>query len=146
MIRKKSIREVDITRLQEPSLDENDEALLKHGILLFNKGRFWEAHEAWEELWKRREEESRIFFQGIIQAAAGFHRILEKPLLNGAVRNLDKAMLKLRLFPAEFLGIDVEGLRTAIAVAQRVLTTGGMPDEQGVLEKLRPRIRRGKGY
>jgi predicted metal-dependent hydrolase len=45
---------------------------LAHGIDLFNGGRYWEAHEAWEEEWMpdRRGPDSG-FYKGLIQIAAG---------------------------------------------------------------------------
>lgn len=47
---------------------------LARGIELFNAGEFWEAHEAWEEVWMpHRHEPGADFFKGIIQIAAGCH-------------------------------------------------------------------------
>ena len=45
---------------------------LRRGIELFNDGRYWEAHEAWEEAWTpdRRGPDSG-FYKGLIQIAAG---------------------------------------------------------------------------
>lgn len=45
---------------------------LQRGVELFNRGLYWEAHEAWEEAWKpdRRGPESG-FYKGLIQVAAG---------------------------------------------------------------------------
>ena len=42
------------------------------GIELFNSGRYWDAHEAWEHEWTpdRRGPESG-FYKGLIQVAAG---------------------------------------------------------------------------
>ena len=42
------------------------------GIELFNSGRYWEAHEVWEEEWTpdRRGPDSG-FYKGLIQVAAG---------------------------------------------------------------------------
>lgn len=41
------------------------------GIALFNAGRFWDAHEAWEDSWKAASDpNTRLFFKGIIQTAA----------------------------------------------------------------------------
>jgi Domain of unknown function (DUF309) len=39
------------------------------GINLFNNGKFFECHEAWEEVWKRSAGDEKLFYQGIIQAA-----------------------------------------------------------------------------
>lgn len=66
------------------------------------------------------EEESRIFFQGIIQAAAAYHLLLVKRRYGGAMNNLDKAISKLDLFPAGFLGIDVDGMRKKLRESQTI--------------------------
>ena len=45
---------------------------LERGIELFNEGRYWEAHEAWEEAWTPdRHGPDSGFFKGLIQVAAG---------------------------------------------------------------------------
>jgi predicted metal-dependent hydrolase len=42
------------------------------GIDLFNRGLYWEAHEAWEEVWMPdRRGPDRGFYKGLIQIAAG---------------------------------------------------------------------------
>lgn len=45
---------------------------LAEGIELFNGGRYWDAHEAWERAWMpdRKGPESG-FYKGLIQVAAG---------------------------------------------------------------------------
>ncbi len=44
-----------------------------YGIDLFNLAYFWEAHEAWEGIWKSvpRERRPGLFLRGLIQVAAG---------------------------------------------------------------------------
>ena len=45
---------------------------LERGIELFNRGRYWDAHEAWEEAWTPdRRGPDRGFYKGLIQVAAG---------------------------------------------------------------------------
>src|SRR2546428_4088054 len=45
---------------------------LERGIELFNRGLYWEAHEAWEEAWMPdRHGPDRGFYKGLIQVAAG---------------------------------------------------------------------------
>ena len=45
---------------------------LKKGIELFNSGRYWEAHEAWERDWMPdRRGPDAGFYKGLIQVAAG---------------------------------------------------------------------------
>jgi len=56
-------------------LSEEEHAFLQEGCDLFNDGRFWHAHEAWEAMWnglKRRHapEQEILLVQGLIQTAA----------------------------------------------------------------------------
>lgn len=39
------------------------------GIVLFNRGDFFEAHEVWESLWMETPPPEKKFYQGLIQAA-----------------------------------------------------------------------------
>lgn len=41
------------------------------GIVLFNRGDFFEAHEVWEQLWMDTHGPDKQFYQGLIQAAVG---------------------------------------------------------------------------
>ena len=44
----------------------------KRGIDLFNSGRYWDAHEAWEHVWMSdRKGPDAGFYKGLIQVAAG---------------------------------------------------------------------------
>ncbi|MER3523389.1 MAG: hypothetical protein C4326_04810 [Ignavibacteria bacterium] len=116
--RKKSPHQIDRAKLVEPSLSEEEWKEYRTGWELFNHHRFWDAHEAWESVWKRRYEESRIFFQGIIQLAAAYHLLTVKHRFGGMMRNFEKAEEKLALFPSSFLGCDVRVLLQAIAAAR----------------------------
>src|ERR1700686_4737222 len=45
---------------------------LKRGIDLFNRGDYWEAHEAWEQEWMPdRKGPDAGFYKGLIQVSAG---------------------------------------------------------------------------
>ena len=47
-------------------------ARLQRGIDLFNSGRYWDAHEAWEHEWMPdRKGPDAGFYKGLIQVAAG---------------------------------------------------------------------------
>ncbi|HYE77871.1 MAG TPA: DUF309 domain-containing protein, partial [bacterium] len=60
-----------------PIVDDRDriEPAYLEGIRLFNGGCFFEAHEAWESAWLRAEGRERMFYQGLIQAAAAFVKL-----------------------------------------------------------------------
>tara|TARA_Y100000766_G_scaffold157589_1_gene135380 strand:- start:1077 stop:1469 length:393 start_codon:yes stop_codon:yes gene_type:complete len=56
-------------------LCEEEATLLEQGRVDFDLGRFWHAHEAWEDLWislKRRNADQAevLLIQGLIQTAA----------------------------------------------------------------------------
>jgi hypothetical protein len=45
---------------------------LERGVELFNRGLYWESHEAWEEAWMPdRKGPDGGFYKGLIQVAAG---------------------------------------------------------------------------
>jgi uncharacterized protein len=108
--------------------------LWAEGIELFNAGRFFDCHEAWEEVWKRASGAEKLFYQGMIQAAVAILHA-ERGNPRGARSTWDKARAKLELLPEEHLGIALGELRDAVAA----FITGAFADR-----KLgpAPRIRR----
>jgi uncharacterized protein len=105
-IPKKPLSSINLAALSPFDLTLDEETHLERGITLFNSGKFWEAHEAWEEIWKNHPEDGRFFLQGLIQLAAAYHQ-LGKKVYRGVVIHLKQAQERLKLFPADFLGIDV---------------------------------------
>jgi hypothetical protein len=50
------------------------EGAFQRGLDLFHRGAFYEAHEAWEEVWRACEDpESRTLLKGLVQTAAALH-------------------------------------------------------------------------
>ena len=78
---------------------------LREGIIFFNAGRYFEAHETWEDLWRITEGHARPFYQGLIHAAVGLHH-LSRDNRTGAEAQLEKALYRLQQYPAAFDGID----------------------------------------
>ena len=112
-IPKKPLSSIDLTALIPFDLTADEEAHLERGIALFNSGKFWEAHEAWEEIWKNHPEDGRFFIQGLIQLAAAYHQ-LGKKVYRGVLIHLKQAQERLKLFPSDFLGIDVSPILQVI--------------------------------
>jgi len=79
--------------------------LLEKGIICFNSGQYFDAHEAWEDLWRPSGGPLRLFYQGLVQAAVGMHH-LSQGNLNGAKAQLAKSLEKLRQYPERFCGIN----------------------------------------
>jgi uncharacterized protein len=84
------------------------------GIRLFNRGEFFEAHEVWEQAWKAAEGAERIFYQGIIQAAAALLHI-QRGNYVGAISVYLRACQKLDQFPALSMGIELGQFRSEMA-------------------------------
>lgn len=96
-----------------PEMSGEDWSDFERGVALFNGGEYWESHEAWEQVWRRHAEPSRIFFQGLIQLAAAYHQ-LGREVHHGLVKHFNNSYLKLKQFPDRFLGVDVGALKAAI--------------------------------
>ena len=77
------------------------------GIRRFNAREFWEAHEAWEELWLEAPEEDRLYFQGLIQVAAAFHH-LGRGNWGGMDSLLRQAAVRLEGYLPAMRGLDVD--------------------------------------
>lgn len=138
---KKSPAHIDPHELTEPEMDAADWQDYEKGWRLFNAREFWHAHEAWESVWKRRPEESRIFFQGIIQLSAAYHLLVVKQRYGGMMRNFEKAEEKLRLFPATFLGVDVHFLLDAIECARKEIARIGLDNLASFDRSLIPTVK-----
>ncbi|MGB8685258.1 MAG: DUF309 domain-containing protein [Candidatus Binatus sp.] len=82
----------------------------EQGIDLFNEGRFFECHEAWEEIWKRSDGAEKLFYQGLIQAAVAILHA-QRGNLEGARSLYEKASTKLAPIPHEHMGLAVGELR-----------------------------------
>ena len=59
------------------------------GMRLHNEGEYYEAHEAWEDIWRDEEiDEYRLFVQGLIQVTSAFHKLTFQKAPGGASRLL----------------------------------------------------------
>jgi uncharacterized protein len=115
----------------EPGTLPEDE-VLRRGAALYDDGMYWEAHEVWEEVWRRRKgQPDRDFLKGMIQGAAGMWH-LSQGNHKGALSVLGRAIDYLEPYLPEREGIDVEGYRQALRQARsasaRSLETGEVPD------------------
>ena len=70
---------------------ESNDSLYLEGIRFFNDCEFFEAHEAWEELWTEYRGPLRRYYQGLIQAAVALHHFG-----NGNIRGAKKVYLSSR--------------------------------------------------
>jgi hypothetical protein len=101
------------------------DAGLRHGSTLFNCERFFEAHEALEDIWREAPRSGllRRHLQGLVQMAVAFHHystgnfIGARSVLERAVRNLDGA-------EQSFPDLDLLHLRASLGLWRKYLAEG----------------------
>jgi len=94
-------------------LSEQQDDWLEAGIENFNTGRFWHAHEDWEDLWKSlkgvAEQDIVDGIQGLIQVAAMLLNHQRKKV-RGVTNLWTKASQKLDPVSEGLFGIDIHSL------------------------------------
>jgi predicted metal-dependent hydrolase len=76
------------------------------GIEHFNAGRYFDAHEIWEEVWLRASGDAKLFYQMLIQAAVALHHY-ERGNARGARGMYANVKEKLERLPAVFMSLDL---------------------------------------
>ena len=114
---------------------ERDRLYLK-GLEAFNTGRFYEAHELWEEVWLETPNPDKKFLQGLIQVAAAFHHF-SRANLRGTRNLLRAGLLKLNCFPEVHGGLEIAALCEAVR--------GWLAAEESLEDSRIPRIHTCKG-
>ena len=76
-------------------------------LILFNNHKWYEAHDAFEEIWNTVDGDERQVIQGILQVSVSqFH--LSKGNLNGATILLGEGLGRIKTRTKINLGIDLE--------------------------------------
>src|SRR5882724_10348683 len=75
------------------------------GVLFFNRGDFFEAHEAWEALWMDTAGPDKRFYQGLIQAAVALYHF-GNGNVRGARKLFHSSKAYLDRFGERHLGFD----------------------------------------
>jgi predicted metal-dependent hydrolase len=105
-------------------IDRDPAAAFDEGVALFNQGRFFAAHEAWEVAWRDAEGVERILLQGLIQAAAAILHV-ERGNLRGARSVYAKACAKLDPLPPDLMGLALDAFRITLGSFFRDALAGG---------------------
>ena len=96
---------------------------LRPGITLFNQGRFFDAHEALEDVWRPARGRRRRFLQALIQVAVGLHHHSRGNLI-GARSLLARGSNTLAFYPATYAGLRLGPLRTSVTAWREALAEG----------------------
>jgi predicted metal-dependent hydrolase len=94
-------------------MEAQDDPRFLKGIDEFNQGLFFECHETLEEIWLEEHGEERLFYQGIIQIAAGYFK-LEQGVPAGAIKLWHLGLEKLEPYAPVYLGINLESFVRAV--------------------------------
>lgn len=86
---------------------------IKDGIFYFNNERFWEAHEAWEGVWKKCYGSEKEVIQGIILVAVAFAHSQKNDDTIG-LGMFGRALEKIGDFKGMYHNIDVDKIREQI--------------------------------
>src|SRR6266542_3791484 len=96
-----------------------EEEVLRRGGALYDDGMYWEAHEVWEEVWRRRKRQpDRDFLKGLTQGAAGMWH-LSQGNYKGAVSVRGGGSEDLQPYLRAREGVDGEGWQRARRAARR---------------------------
>ena len=90
---------------------------LPHGLALFNAGRFFDAHEALEDVWRSLARDRcplRLHVQGLVQLAVAFHHASTGNHV-GARSVLERALRNLKGADNSFPNLDLDRLRAEMA-------------------------------
>ncbi len=88
----------------------------ERGLELAKRGEFFEAHEAFEALWRRADPGERDFYQGLVHTVVAW---LQEERRNevGSRRQLEKARRRLTPYAPSHEGLDVGGLLQTLDLA-----------------------------
>jgi predicted metal-dependent hydrolase len=79
---------------------------VNEGIQLLNQDQFYEAHEAFEAVWRRIQDPSREFYRALLQVSGGFFR-LSQGNPQAAKKFFTLALKWLAPFPSPHVGFDI---------------------------------------
>ncbi len=84
------------------------------GVRLYQRGYYWHAHEAWEELWRKAEEPFRSFLKALIQLAAALIHA-ERGEWQGVRNLLHRVQGYLQQCPETVWGVHVPDVQAQVA-------------------------------
>lgn len=96
--------------LEEP-IDEAK--AFHHGLHLHNTGQWFEAHEAWEDIWRPATGLKKSFYQGLIQVAVVIEHI-RRGNPRGMKSVYESCLTKFKDVPEVYMGVNVPGVLAAL--------------------------------
>jgi uncharacterized protein len=112
------------------------------GLLLFNQGEYWRAHEALEEAWREEKGQIRHLYRGVLQVGVAYLHI-KRGNYDGALKLYHRSHYWLDPFPRMCRGVEVGQLQADLeAVIAEVRRLGPDKMNQINLSLLKPVVYR----
>ena len=99
--------------------------IARHGLELFNRGEYFEAHEELEAAWLEDPHAGRMLYQGVLQVAVAYLQI-ERGNRDGALKLFLRSRQWLSPLPDTCQGVDVRQLRQDAAEVEQALKEEGI--------------------
>lgn len=116
------------------------ESAYARGLELGRTGRYFEAHEAFEDAWREATPGERDFFQGLVHVVVAWYQDSRGNLV-GCRRQLDKAQRRLAAYAPAHRGVDVAALLASLAAADPPgLDALHIPEADGVEDAPQARV------
>ncbi len=112
------------------------DARLREGIRLFNAGRFFESHESLEDFYLTTAEEHKPFLEGLILLAAACRLYRDFDEVQGPVRMIRQALIRLENYQPTFMRVKVTYLIGAMEAWAKLAEADGKRAEARI-----PKIR-----
>jgi predicted metal-dependent hydrolase len=104
------------------------------GVELFNKRKYWEAHEALEQAWLEETGPSRHLYKGILQAGVTYLQIERRNFI-GMAKMYERCRKWLAPWPEVCRGIKIGQLRKDVALI--ILAAGELgPDRLDKIDQV----------
>jgi uncharacterized protein len=97
----------------------------KQGLAHIRAGRFFEAHEELELVWRAAAPEERDFYQGLVHVAVAWYQAGRgRPV--ATARQLEKAARRLTPYAPAHNGVDVASVLGQVERARAVVAGGSL--------------------
>jgi hypothetical protein len=100
------------------------------GLEHIRAGRYFDAHEELELVWRSAPAEERDFYQGLVHVAVAWYQAGRGKRV-ATERQLEKAIRRLEAYEPDHRGVDVAALRAQLKELRETLDLGGR-DPEGI--------------
>lgn len=92
----------------------DEAAAFHHGLHLHNTGEWFEAHEAWEDIWRPASGEKKSFYQGLIQVSVVIEHV-RRGNPRGMKSVFESCQTKFIGLPEVYMGVNIPRLLAELA-------------------------------